>query len=348
MSDDTLYFDFHGILVKVVSKDKETASCIESDFSYFRIDPPDDNRTPGITIFAFFSKPPYEKVPEATLATCNTKDEVIYKSGDIRYFDSFGRALIIYDYRYGSAEIYSFDRDLLHEKCYLLIMSRVAELLDQKRLHRIHAMGVAFDGKAVLCLMPMGGGKTTLALSLLENKSFSLLSDEIPLVSSGGLCYPFPIRMGVVEQTPLSIPKHYLKRFKRRHYSPKVLINLKYFEGQIAKVAQPGLIFVGKRIHSRSPAILRIPRPKAFLALFRLCVVGVGLPQALEYLLRFDISDIMRQSRIFFSRFLACLKIIQRSQTYELHLGYDTKVNASVMAQFILGINRDCEHSDRK
>ncbi|HSE83631.1 MAG TPA: hypothetical protein VLB01_03695, partial [Thermodesulfobacteriota bacterium] len=335
MSDETVNLDFYGILIRVVSNDREVLSFIESDFSYFCVRSFEKDRAPQITASVFFSEPSFERIPEGTLAAYHTKDAAVYKNGDVQYYDSFGKALVIYDFSHGSAEIYSLDRDLLYEKSYLLIMSRVGELLDRKGFHRIHAMGVVYKGKAVLCLLPMGGGKTTLTLSLLENKDFSLLSEEVPLVSSKGFLYPFPVRMGVTEGTSLSIPEEFLKPFKRTHYHPKVLIDTRYFKDQIAGFAEPGFIFVGKRVHSAKPEIIKISSFKAFAALFRLCVMGIGLPQILEYLLRFDFFDIVRQSPSFLSRLRASLSLLRRSEAYELHLGYDRAANAELVADFI-------------
>jgi hypothetical protein len=335
MPEEALYFDFYDILVKVVSNDKKAISFIESDFSYFRVNDPGQKKVPNLTVSVNLGKPPYEKIPKGSLAYYHTKDAVVYKNGHIKYFDSFGKALVIYDSRSESAEIYTLNRDGMYEKCYLMIMSRLGELLDKKKLHRIHAMGVVFDGKAVLCLLPMGGGKTTLALSLLENKEFSLLSEEIPLVSEKGIVYPFPIRMGVIEGTQLSIPEEYLKPFRRSHYNPKTLIDIRYFKNQIAPAAEPGFIFIGKRVHSSHPKIIKTSSFKTFLSLFRLCVIGIGLPQMLEYILRFDLLDIARQFPIFLSRLRSSLILIYKSKTYELHLSYDLKANAVLLTDFI-------------
>ena len=339
MLNESLYLNFYGIIIKAISTDREILSSIETDFAYFCHKPLKENNKPQITIAIFPGKPPYEKIPNGTLAICHTKDAAIYKNGNIRYFDSFGKVLVIYDSSKESVEIYSLDRNLLYEKSYLMIMTRVGELLDKKKLHRIHAMGVVFKGKAILCLLPMGGGKTTLTLSLLENKAFSLLSEEVPLVSSNGLLYPFPIRMGVIEGTPLQIPEEFLKPFKRTHYEPKTLIDVRYFKDQIARDAKPGYIFVGKRVHSDKPTIIKLSSFKTFMALFRLCVVGIGLPQMLEYLLRFDFSDMARQFPVFCSRLWSSLLLIKHSKTYELHLSYDRTANAQFVTDFILGNN---------
>ncbi|MCK5405178.1 MAG: hypothetical protein KAI75_08090 [Desulfobulbaceae bacterium] len=335
MADQTLLFDFHGILVKIVCDDEECATFIKTDFSYFSIDFAVEYRSLDLIITVSLEKPPYDKIPYGTLASCHTKDAALYKNGDITFYDYAGETLVVLDHRWNRAEIFSLSRDHLYEKTYLMVMSRVGVELDRKRLHRIHAMGVVHNGKALLCLLPMGGGKTTLTLSLLGDKNFSLLSEEVPLVAADGTLYPFPIRMGVTAGTELAIPEEFLKPFIRSHYRPKTLIDITYFKDQIARSASPGYVFVGKRIHSDSPRIVRISKFKAFGPLYRLCVVGMGLPELLEYILRFDLSDIVKRFTLFTSRLSACLALLRHSETLELHLSYDRQANADLVSQFV-------------
>jgi hypothetical protein len=335
MPDEFLSLNFYGIIVKVFSNDEECISFIRTDFSYFLISHEESVKEAEIIISVFLCNPPCDRIPKETVAAYHTKDAVVYKDGDVHYFDSSGKGMVIFDHKKKSAEIYSLQRDFLYEKSYLMIMSRVGEILDKKKLHRIHSMGVVYKGKAILCLLPMGGGKTTLALSLLTNKDFSLLSEEVPLVSNKGFLYPFPIRMGVKEGTQLSIPEKFLKNFIRSHYQPKILIDVEYFSEQISGKAKPGLLFIGRRIYSENPKIISISKAKTFPSLFRLCVMGIGIPQLMEYILRFDFLDMARQSRIIFSRLWAILLLLKGSKTYELHLGYNLTANADYLTEFI-------------
>ena len=336
MPDEFFYLNFYGVFVKIKSYDKECISFIRTDFSYFFISSEESIREPEITVSVFLCKPPLDRIPKGTIAAYHTKDAVVYKKGDVNYFDSSGKGMVIFDHKNKSAEIYSLQRDFLYEKSYLMIMSRVGEILDKKKLHRIHSMGVVYKGKAIICLLPMGGGKTTLTLSLLANKEFYLLSEEVPLVSNKGFLYPFPIRMGVTEGTQLSIPGEFLKNFNRTHYLPKTLIDVEYFNEQISEMAKPGFLFIGKRVYSEKPEIIKISKFKAFPSLFRLCVMGIGIPQLMEYILRFDFLDMARQLPIFFSRLWASVLLLKRSKTYELHLGYDKSVNADYLTNFIM------------
>ncbi len=335
MHEEATYLNFHDILVNVISNDKEVITFVESDFSYFIVSPEKLIQSPQITITANLDEPPYCRIPNETIAAYYTKDAIIYKNGDIHYLDSFGKCLVINNHKTNSSEIYSLNRDVLYEKIYLMIMSSVGTMLDKRKFHRIHSMGVAYKGKAILCLLPMGGGKTTLTLALLKNKSFSLLSEEVPLISNKGFLYPFPIRMGVIDGTTLEIPEEYLKKFKRSNYEPKTLIDVRFFSDQIASKAEPGILFIGKRIYSSNPQIIGISKFKAFMPLFRLCVMGLGIPQLMEYILRFDIFDMTRQFPLFISRLKACLLLLKKSETYELLLSYDRDANANFVIDFV-------------
>jgi hypothetical protein len=335
MPSELLYLRFCSVLVRVECNDERTAEFVRSDFSYFHAHSVAESEIPDVTVRVFLGRPPYDRIPEGTVATAHTKDAVVYKNRDLLYYDSGGEALVIYDTRDNSAEIHSLSYDLLFEKSYLMISSRVGELLDRANRHRIHAMGIAIEGQGIICVLPMGGGKTTLALSLLELDGFQLLSEEIPLVSKDGRLHPFPIRMGVMETDGLSIPEVYLKPFNRKHHGPKTLIDIEYFRHRIATTAEPGFFFLGKRVHSTKPSIRRISKFRAFLAMYHACVVGVGVPQLLEYLLRFDLHDLARQLPILWSRLVASTALVWRSETYELLLGQDRNANAALLAEHV-------------
>ncbi len=325
---------FHGVSASVLSSDPECLALVEADFSLFLTAAPPAGKAVAIEVQLVVGQPPYERIPEGTTPLVCTKDAVVYRYRGVRYYDSGGKALVIYDMRHGRAEAHSLDRDLLREKCYLLLMTRIGEELDRRGLHRIHAMGVVHGGHAVLCLMPSGAGKTTLALSLLERRDFSLLSEEVPLVSRAGRLYSFPIRIGVVDGTPLEVPPRFLHRFRRSRHGPKVLIDTRYYADRITDTAEPGMVFVGRRVGTGEAGIGPLSRLRGLAALVRFCVVGSGIPQLLEYLLQLDLGDPGRQVPILWSRFLASVALVRRSAVYELRLGPDREANAALVAQW--------------
>ncbi len=337
-----LDFTFHGARIRVESEDEEAMRFVETDFSLFLDAPgagPDEapdarGAAPDATVRLHYSEPPWDSIA-GRKRIWRTKDADVYRIGGVLYYDSRREVLVIFDPRSGHAGIHTRDRDLLYEKAYLMIVTRAGALLDAKGIHRIHAMGVAHEGRAALCLMNMGGGKTTLALSLMERDGFELLSEEIPLVTRSGTLLPMPIRIGVLPGFPHKIPASFTKPFQRRRYGPKTLIDTRYFQDRIAGETTPGVLFIGRRTEQEKPKIVPISRMKAFRTLFQLCVAGSGLPQLLEYVIRFDLGDPFRQIPIHWSRFVASLRLIRRSETYELLLGTDIDCNADEVAQFL-------------
>lgn len=330
---------FHGVPATVTSGDAETLGLVEHDFGLF-LGPAAGVVPPAIEICLVWGPPPADRIPRKR-PLVRTKDATVYRDGDVRVYDSRGAALVIYDMGARRAEIHSLDRDLLREKCYLLVMTRIGEELDRRGLHRVHAMGVAHQGRALVCLLPSGGGKTTLALSLLALPDFELLSEEVPLVSRTGRLHPFPVRMGVVEGTRLDIPARFLQGFRRSRRDAKVLIDTRYFARRIAEPAEPGIVFVGRRVGPGQAGVARLSRLAGLTALFGPCVAGVGIPQLLEYLLRLDLGDIRRQVPILWSRFVASARLVRRSAIYELRLGPDREANARLVAEYAAAFAAD-------
>ncbi|NNE07336.1 MAG: hypothetical protein HKN20_02115 [Gemmatimonadetes bacterium] len=339
---NALDFTFHGARIRVESEDEEAIRFVESDFSLF-LDapgaPPDaasyaPGAGPDITVRLHYSEPPWDSIA-GRKRVWRTKDADVYRIGGVLYYDSRREVLVVYDPKRGQADIHTADRDLLYEKAYLMIVTRAGALLDAKGIHRIHAMGVEYEGRAALCLMNMGGGKTTLALSLMKKNDFRLLSEEIPLVTRRGSLLPMPIRIGVLPDFPHGIPASFTKPFQRRRYGPKTLIDTRYFEDRIAGETGPGVLFVGRRTERKEPRILPVSRMKAFRTLFQLCVAGSGLPQLLEYVIRFDFGDPFRQIPIHWSRLMASIRLVRGSETFELLLGTDIDRNAEEVARFL-------------
>ena len=265
--NNCLYFDFYGVGLRVECFDTESLDNIKRDFFYFL---KKTLQNIDIKINIFLEKPPFEKVPSLKSSLYNP-DSIVYDDKDLRYVDHHEKALTIYDYKSEVGKIYSLDKMLLHELSYLLILSRVGEFLDKKGIHRIHALGISIPTskktqKAVLCLLPQGAGKTTLALELLKDEQIRLLSDDAPLITSKGKILAFPLRLAVPEGFFLDIPPQYLRNFQRRKYGNKTLIDIEYFKDKIVSFAEPSIILIGERISSCDTKIFKImPRPSTFL-----------------------------------------------------------------------------------
>lgn len=326
-----LYLVFHGISVRVHAPEETFIDMLRFDFSRFISDPRD---TADISIEVTTDQ--YPALPEIE-ETAHSPSFVAYDDGERRYVDYYGRALVVIDYRLEHARLYCEDLDFAYEKLYLLILSRVGELLDRKGLHRVHSLGMSFGNKTALFLLPMRAGKSTLALAFLEFPEVKLFSEDTPLVDHKGRVHPFPMRLGIREgeSFPVTAPEH-VRRFVRSELGPKVLISAEHFSSRIAVAPSPvSVLFSGKWTRAAQPSIRPMSRVRTLFLLFRDCVFGLGLPQVVEYFLRTPVLDVIQKTPIALSRAWACLRLVAAADCREVLLCPDRKKNAEVLYRFL-------------
>jgi hypothetical protein len=252
--------------------------------------------------------------------------------GDVRVVDHGGEALVVHDFAREAGEVHCADRHRLHELGYILLLSRVGAALDRLGLHRVHALGFVRDGRAALALLPMGGGKTTLALELLRRDDVWLLSEDTPLVDRRGRLHPFPVRFGVAADGPLpGVPAERQRVFHRRHHGTKVLIDIEHAAGRWVESGSvpPALLIVGGR--APSAAVSPAGRWAAGPALFWSLWLGVGVPQGREYLLRPRWAALVDLVRAACSRAVAALALWARCRVCRARLGPDAAENVRLL-----------------
>ncbi len=168
-------------------------------------------------------------------------------TGGITYIDYFGRALVVFDRAKQACDVYATDRDLMHEIVYLYFLSTVAQYLDRRGIHRIHALGVSHQGKGVLLLLPSGGGKSAIALQLLVQPDFLLLGEDTPLIDRRGRVLPFPFCLGVRPGHQTGLPPEQLRTVRRMEMDPQTLIDIEHFRDRVGQTVRPALLLVGER-----------------------------------------------------------------------------------------------------
>jgi len=332
MENTKKFLNIHDIIV-CLSGDKSIIERLFSDFAYFACDKISDKTNLSITVN--FLKPPYEKIPE-TEASMYKTDCICYDNKDIRYSDYNGKCLTVFNKKNKQAEIFSLNADILYEVSYLFLHSQVGEMLDMKGFHRIHACAFSYKNTAFLCILPQGGGKSTLLMTLLQNKDIKLLSDDTPLIDSKGNLYPFPIRIGVCGDFDTNfIPEKFIAIFKRRKFSEKKLISYDFFKDQIEKKSLPIIIISGKRFYGNNSKIIYKNKFFAFKELFKACILGYGLPQVLEYFLLGGFKDFTKKAYIFFSRFYCCIILLIKSINFcEFYLSKNKETNSDYFLKF--------------
>ena len=330
-----LDFAFYGTTLRVLCDNDEVSQRVLNDFSYFQSDRKANDRTSDVTIEASLRKPDYDALPPLP-ASIYTPRNICYSDGEKTYIDYFGRALAVYDRATSRLEVESDNSHLLHEIVFLSVLSRVSEKLEAKGMHRVHALAVARGNEAALFAMPSGGGKTSLAMAFLRHgEKFQIASEDSPLIDRMGRLLPFPLRFGV-KQKPEGIAEHHVTRIERMEFDPKHLISLDAFPGAIATTPlQPKFLFLGRRTLGTACTLEQVSRLTGLRGLIRDMVVGVGLYQGIEFLLRSSAIDLWRSSHLFISRLLRALQLLRSCEIIRVDLGRRPDLNAVEIIRFL-------------
>jgi hypothetical protein len=331
---EVVEFCFYDVGLRIGSSSPELLDNLARDFHYFAGSVPSRK----VSVEAILAPPPWDRVP-ADFATQITPNAAIYDSGSTRFNDYQHEALAIYDFAREEGEVWSENADLLYEITYLLCLSRIGEIHDLQRVHRVHALGIEVGNKGALILLPENGGKSTLCMEMLRRPELRLLSDDTPLVSRGKL-HAFPTRIGIRGAKGSGIDAQYLRTMRRRNRAPKTLLDVRYFQDRIASEATPDAIIVGARRNGDDSWIEPISAFRALPVLVANLVFGLGLPQVVEFFLRGGGSDAMRKVWIVSFRLAAVARLLWRAKCYRLALGRDV----SMAADAVMSALKDLPH----
>jgi hypothetical protein len=332
-------FDFYGVGVRVKSNEDEFLSAVEHDFSYFLGKA--DHPLLGLTLTN--SKPDYDGLPELTCSFANPRS-ICFSDGRFTYIDYFGQGLNIYDKHTDHCEIITDDLELAREIAYSAILSRVSEELERKHLHRIHGLGIEFAGKGTIILLPNGGGKSTMALSLLRyDDRFRLISEDSPLLQSDGQLLPFPLHIGVHSHiVPPDIDSRFIRIDKGMEFSPKINIDIRFFGDQVSRQAVPAeSLLLGTRITGRRATISPVSRTAALRHALTSSIIGIGLYQGLEFLSQKSLRESVEHMGLLFSRVYNNLVLLKQTRVYEFLIGRDIDRNSECLREFLLLQNKE-------
>lgn len=333
MESKKSFLNIYGIFIQLYGY-TNIVDKITSDFKYF-LSNEDKSLKTDLTININFVTPPYDKIPQISASMYKT-DCICYDYNDIRYADYNNKCLVIFNKNKKIADIYSLDNDLLYEISYLLLHSQVGEMLDLKGFHRIHACSFSYNKNLFICILPQGGGKSTLLMNLLKNDNINLLSDDTPIIDRKGNIYPFPIRIGICNDFDITyIPNEFITTFNRRKFGQKKLVSYDFFKERIEKTNLPINIIIGQRIYSDTPKLTNTNKFSIFKELFKSCIVGYGLPQVIEYFLIGGFKDFSKKFFIAFSRFYACIiLLLKHNKKYIFYLSKDIEKNTNYFLDF--------------
>jgi hypothetical protein len=118
-------------------------------------------------------------------------------------------------------------------------------------------------------------------------------------------------------------------------FDPKTLIDIDYFKDRLGESVPPGLILVGERNLGDVSAIVPLPRRRAFKAMVKYMVVGLGIYHGMEFLLERGLWEVLGQSGVAASRLYNGVSLLARARAYRFILGRDTEKNCRTLIEFI-------------
>ena len=286
-----------------------------------------DGQTASVEIELVEGVPDYDSLPVCD-ASLYTPRNVVYRDRGRRIIDFSGRGLGIYDAQAGRLRMVSKDPHLVYEAAYLFLLSQIGQALDGRHLHRLHALAMSHRGRAILVLLPMGGGKSTLGGALLKQSSMSILSDDSPFIDRAGNALAFPLRIGMLKGREHEVPEEHRRLVNRMEFGPKYLVNYSYFADRVVDRAAPGLILLGRRTLASEGRLEEASYTTALKAMVPNMIVGLGLFQGLEYLLERSSREIAGKAGLGWSRLRNAHRLVRSSSNFLFHMGRDPQANA--------------------
>jgi hypothetical protein len=169
-------------------------------------------------------------------------------------------------------------------------------------------------------------GKSTLTASLMKEASVGILSDESPILYRGR-AHPFPVRMALrPEHAAIYRTGEEGRPFRRRIFAEKMLFPIP--RGRVAGPAHLGAILLG-RPAAGQPRIVRASRWAVFRVLFVEMVIGSGLAQMAEHMLR--ANAVHRLALIAGSRLREAIRLAWAVPGYRFDMVSDSDWNSRVL-----------------
>lgn len=332
-----MFINLHGLVVECKAPSPELEAKLLRPFGLFLA----DQGTAGVTITIVETLPPYEDFPELE-SSFSTPRNIVYDTREYRLVDYFGKGATIENKAESSFTIYGDDDNFLQEAFYLLVLSIFGQYCDRHGMLRIHAMSLSYGDKAFLVPIPPGGGKSTMAFSMLQEEGFRLISDDEPVVSTSGHILPFALRIGTLDEEKIkNIPEEFVYSIDRMEFGPKYFIDIRYWEEQLEhRELQEIIYIVARRVLNGTPAIRKIPKYKVLKSITRDAIIGVGLYQGLEFMLSHSPWTTIAQVGTVVKRAIVAWKMLRRAETYSFVITRDIDENRRVFGEFARSLDK--------
>lgn len=336
-------YSIYGNHIRVQSY--RTLNWLDLDFAFFKTTPPGPpifhRNFIELKIFplAMANIPPLQQY-------LTFKEAKVFKSFKTKWIKYTDKAWLKLDKTNG--ELFVDDSDLEQELSYLFLQSQMGLFWDNCDLHRIHCLSFVYKDKGNLLLLPSGGGKSTLALEMLNNKEFKILGDDFCLIDKDLKLWPLPFRFSFTEfhEIPQDLAKKTI-RWQRRKFGAKLLLSTDHIANHILDLKKDQTIvcaniFVGKRWNKSQPAkASKANLFSALRALFRELIIGIGLPQVAEIILSNGLSGTIYLGSAFFKRSLLACALLRNCNLIKLELSANSRDNLKELIRYLATHEQD-------
>ena len=319
-----------------ISGSKDFLQKLENDFICFQEPVKNITRQFNIEIF-ITEKLPTELIGELP-AYNQTKNSIEYRNEHSSFYDYYNKALLIFNRKTLKTQIFGINTNIIHELCYLFLLSKSNKIMDLAGLHKIHSCAVSNSkNKAFIFMLPMKGGKSTIFLNLLKNKELKIISDDSPVIDWKGNIYPFPLRVGLEQNSSipsyLNNPKTYI--LERQEFGIKILIPINQFSNLISPICKKAVLINGIRTNYKKPKIIKRNKIRGIIRLFPHLTIGVGLPLIIEYFIENTLLDHLKNIKILIFRIVSTIMLSWKHDSFDLYLTNDIELNDNFIKEFI-------------
>lgn len=317
----TYRISLHGICVEVETDSQQLLDWLAFDFAAFA-----QAGEPAVRLEARLGE---AEPPAGLRESFRGVYGVCFDEPGVRHVIYPGPVWVRYDYRRQQLLLCGPEPTSLYERLYLVIHSRLGEILEDLGLHRVHGLGLQSPRGACLFLLSAGMGKSNLALGLGECRGWQLYSDDTPIYDRGGRLHPFPYRLGV--RGPVA--PELLQGKQTREHPEKTLVRACDLP-LAAAAARCRHVFLARWTTGKRPALEAVGRSAALPILLRDGLVGLGVPQVLELFLRPGWRHRLAKAGVATSRFWALSRLLAGAECHRIYLSSSAEANVEFLSDW--------------
>lgn len=331
-----MIIDIHGLVIDCQAESSDLLSSLIRPFKYYV----KDKGLPTINVIIEEKDPSYESFPSIK-ASFSTPRNIVYSNKSYKIIDYFGKGVIKEDSNKSVYTVFSRDRNFLQEAFYLLVLSLFGEFCDKNGLLRIHALALSYKDSAIILTLPPGGGKSTMAIELLKNDGFKLISDDEAIIDKHGYIYPFPLRIGTLDKSLLeSIPSNFVYKINRMEFGVKYFIDSEYWKEKLEhRRLKKNILFLSQRLINGEPSIEEVSKRRVLSSLLTNAVVGIGLYQGLEFILYNSTWEVLSRIPVLFRRLNIGFRFSLTTKAYQINLSRDISKNVHVFKEALRNLS---------